>query len=133
MSLALTTRVLPPRASLWTISLFFSFLLPLPPCHLFPTPPPLARLTLPPTPPTPPSPPSSSTTTPSAPSPPSSPVPRLHSPFPLHYTRRPRPVDDPTDMSSASDMPPSPPPPVHNLRARPCPPPDRYSPDRYGF
>jgi len=89
------------------------------------SPPPPARLPLPSPPPPPPSSPS--------PSPPSSPVHRPHSPFPLHYTRRPRVIDDPTDVPSTSGAPPSTPPPVHHLRARPRPPPDRYSPDRYGL
>ena len=74
-----------------------------------------------------PSPPAPSSTSSSSTSPPSSPVRRPLSPFPLHYTRRPRSEDVFPDAPSTSGAPPFTPLPVHNLRARPPPPPDRYS------
>ena len=56
------------------------------------------------------------------------------SPFPLHYTRRPRVDDDPSDMPSTSGAPPSPCTPVHNLRSRTSlRSPDRYSDSQYGL
>src|SRR3989337_485351 len=64
---------------------------------------------------------------------PALPSPRPLSPFPLPYTRRPRVEDDSPDTPSTFDVPPSTPSPVHNLRARPRPPLDRYSPAQYGF
>ena len=98
-----------------------------------PPPPPPMSPTIPDTPPTPPSPPSSSPSS-SPTSPPSSPVHSPLSPFPLHYTRRPRAVDDSSDIPSTSGAPPSPSTPVHNLRSRPSlRSPARYSPSQYGL
>ena len=57
-----------------------------------------------------------------------------HSPFPFHYSCRPRDDDDaPPNIPSTSGVSSSTPEPPHNLRARPRPPPDRYSPTRYGL
>ena len=53
--------------------------------------------------------------------------------FPFHYTRRPRVVDESTDAPSTYDVSSSSTQPTYGLRARPRPPPDRYSPDRYGL
>ena len=55
------------------------------------------------------------------------------SPLPFHYTRRPREVDASADMPSTSGVSSSVPEPPHNLRARPLPAPDRYSPTHYGL
>ena len=71
---------------------------------------------------------------PSSPSPPPSPpvIPSRPS-FQFYYTRRPRVVDESTDAPSTSGVSSSSSQPTYGLRARPCPPPDRYSPDRYGL
>ncbi|KAM3366315.1 hypothetical protein ACQJBY_015641 [Aegilops geniculata] len=101
------------------------------------------------------SPPSSHDSPPSSPipssSPPSSPVPSssppsslIHSPspspvipplpsFPFHYTRRRRVVDESTDVPTTSGVSSSSSQPTYGLRSRPCLPPDRYSPSRYGL
>jgi hypothetical protein len=55
-------------------------------------------------------------------------------PYPFHYSRRSREDDDaPSDLPSTSGAMPSPSEPTHHLRARPRPPPDRYSPTHYGL
>jgi hypothetical protein len=56
-----------------------------------------------------------------------------HPTFPFHYTHRPRVVDASTDVPSTSGAPPSSSHPTYDLRARPRPAPDRYSPTRYGL
>ena len=65
--------------------------------------------------------------------PPSPPVIPPHPSFPFHYTHRPRVVDESTDAPSTSGVSSSSIQPTYGLRARPCPPPDRYSLDRYGL
>ena len=42
-------------------------------------------------------------------------------------------MDESTNVPSTSGAPSSSSQPTYNLRARPCPPPDRYSPTRYGL
>ena len=104
------------------------------------TPPSLPHIPTPPRPtiadPTPPSPivsspsllhdtpPSSPMSSPS----PSPPVVPSHPTFPFHYTRRRRVMDESTDVPSTSGAPSSLSQPTYGLQARPCPPPDRYSP-----
>ncbi|KAM0875014.1 hypothetical protein ACQ4PT_037075 [Festuca glaucescens] len=107
---------------------------------MFPdSPPSVPQVTTPPSPPMADLPPSSPTSSSSPSSPhslPSSPIspssPTVISPFPFHYSRHPRDHDDDDapDMPYTSGVSSSPP---HNLRARPRPLPDRYSPTRYGL
>ena len=56
-----------------------------------------------------------------------------HPTFPFHYTRRRRVMDESIDVPSTSGAPSSSSQPTYGLRARPCPPPDRYSPSKYGL
>ncbi|KAK1653869.1 hypothetical protein QYE76_071674 [Lolium multiflorum] len=133
MSPVLSTRVPPPLPSRWMISLFSCSLTHLLPClrsllrrvshHLL-------LLLCPPDP-------LSSLTT----------FPTLHTflshvtflaygvpPYPFHYSRCPREDDDaPPDMPSTYGVMPSPSEPTHHLRARPRPPPNRYSPTHYSL